>query len=307
VTQSVIGLEFRGPQTFLGGTVRGSVFMDFFGSNNAALRLRTGSVELNWKTRSVMAGLEKPIMNPREPNSLALVGISPMTGTGNLWQWLPQVRVQQDVSFARNTGLRAQMGVIQTREVPFSGSTFNGPQEPVRPGLEGRFEVFHNLDDVRKIEIAPGFHQSTTHTAVGSADSSIFSLDWFFNPSQKVEITGAFYKGQNVAPLGNGIGQGFVVIGRGIRAVHSIGGWNQITIHAARRVDLHLVAGQQDDTNRDLVAGLIGKNLMYGGNLYFRLAPNVLLGLETTQVRTTYISQGLRINNHYDLALAYHF
>ena len=37
------------------------------------------------------------------------------------------------------------------------------------------------------------------------------------------------------------------------------------------------------------------------------LAPNVILALETTQLRTTYLSQGVRINNHYDLALAYLF
>jgi hypothetical protein len=33
----------------------------------------------------------------------------------------------------------------------------------------------------------------------------------------------------------------------------------------------------------------------------------VLMGLETTQLRTVYIGQGVRINNHYDLALAYSF
>ena len=44
-----------------------------------------------------------------------------------------------------------------------------------------------------------------------------------------------------------------------------------------------------------------------GTTAIYRLAPNVLLGLETTQIRTNYLGQGIRINNHYDLALAYHF
>jgi hypothetical protein len=56
-----------------------------------------------------------------------------------------------------------------------------------------------------------------------------------------------------------------------------------------------------------LGTGSIGKNLLFGGNAYFRLAPNVLMGIEASQVRTTYIGQGVRINNHYDLALAYLF
>jgi hypothetical protein len=46
---------------------------------------------------------------------------------------------------------------------------------------------------------------------------------------------------------------------------------------------------------------------MYGANLFYRLAPNVLLGAEVSQARTTYIDSKLRLNNHYDLALAYLF
>ncbi len=57
--QTVIGLTYHGPQTFLGGTVHGSIYMDFFTGGvtfNSTLRLRTGSINLDWKTRSVMVG-----------------------------------------------------------------------------------------------------------------------------------------------------------------------------------------------------------------------------------------------------------
>jgi hypothetical protein len=307
--QTIVGLEYRGPAAVWGGTVHGSVYMDFFaGATNQAARLRTGNIEIDWKTRSVMAGLEKPIFNPREPSSLAQVGISPLTGTGNLWLWLPQVRVQQDLSFGRSSGLRAQLGVVQTREVgPYLGSTFNAPLDPVRPALEGRFEFYHKLDDDRRIEFAPGFHTSTTHANGVSIPSQIFSMDWFLNPLRRVELTGAFYKGQNVAPLGNGYEQGFYGYGRYLKPVGSIGGWAQATVHTLPRLDLHFFSGQQDDQNEDLAAGRIGKNWMYGGNVYYRIAPNVLVGVEVTQLRTWYIGQGVRINNHYDLAWAYLF
>jgi hypothetical protein len=308
--QTIVGLEYRGPTTVWGGNVHGSVYMDFFaGANISAIRLRTGSIGIDWKNRHVTVGIEKPIFNPREPSSLAQVGVSPLTGAGNLWLWLPQVRFEQDISFTRATGLRAQAGVIQTREVgPYPGSGFTGTVEASRPGLEGRFEFFHNLDDERRVEVASGFHTSQTHVAGQSAPSSLYSLDWFFNPSRRIEFTGAFYSGQNVAPLGAGYQQGFgVYYGRHIEVVESRGGWGQLTIHTLPRLDFHLFSGQQDDRNGDLIAGRIGKNMMFGGNLYYRLAPNVMLGLETSQLRTTYIGQGVRINNHYDLALAYLF
>ena len=307
--QTIIGLDFRGPGTFWGGNVHGSVYMDFSaGATNSAMRLRTGSIEIDWKDRNVMVGLEKPIFNPREPSSLAQLAVSPLTGSGNLWLWLPQVRVEQDFSFARSTGLRAQMGVVQTHETgPYPGSTFTGTVEASRPALEGRYEFYHNLDDERRLEIASGFHTSQTHVAGTSVASNLFSLDWFFNPWRRLEFTGAFYSGQNVAPLGEGYQQGFGIYYHRVEPVHSMGGWAQITLHVAPRLDFHLFSGQQDDRNSDLDAGRIGKNLLFGGNLYYHLAPNVILGLETTQLRTAYIGQGIRINNHYDLALGYLF
>jgi hypothetical protein len=306
IRQTIVGLDFEGPGTIWGGKVRGSVYMDFFaGTTNSAMRIRTGSIELDWKSRSIMVGLEKPIFNPREPSSLAQVGLSPLTGAGNLWLWLPQVRAEQDFHFSASTGVRAQMGVVQTRELgPYVGTV---TAEDARPGLEGRFNFFHNLDDERRLEFAPGFHASTTHAGGRSIPSTLYSFDWFFNPWRPVEFTGVFYSGQNVAHLGSGTRQGFGQDGPYIYAVESRGGWGQVTLHALRRLDFHLFTGQVDDASPMLGTGAIGKNLLFGGNSYFHLAPNVLLGLEATQLRTVYLGQGTRINNHYDLALAYLF
>jgi hypothetical protein len=310
--QTILGLEFQGPRTLWGGSVHASFFTDFFTGTTARdqmLRLRTASVEIDWKTRSVMAGLEKPIFNPREPSSLAQVGISPLTGAGNLWLWLPQLRVEQDLAFGASDGVRARMGVVQTREVvSYAGSYQTVTPEASRPGLEGRFEFFHKLDDSRTIEIAPGFHTSTTHAGGFSIPSRLVSVDWFLNPWKRVELSGAFYSGENVAHLGTGaIRQGYAIYSGKAEAVGSMGGWAQVTLHALPRLDFHFFSGQQDDRNSDLVRGNVGKNLMFGGNLYCRLAPNVLLGLEASQLRSVYIGQGTKRNNHYDVALGYLF
>ncbi|HTS66609.1 MAG TPA: hypothetical protein VMH28_31515 [Candidatus Acidoferrales bacterium] len=306
VRQSVLGLEFSDPSAVLGAKVHGSIYMDFFaGATNSAMRIRTASIGLDWNSRSVAAGLEKPIFNPREPSSLAQVGISPLTGAGNLWLWLPQVRVEQELRFSASDGLRAQVGAVQTREIgPYEGTV---TPEAARPGAEGRFNFHHNFDEERRLEFATGFHTSTTHAVGKSIPSNLYSFDWFFNPWKRLEFTGVYYSGQNVAHLGSGTRQGYAIYGNYAKAVESKGGWGQLTIHAFPRLDFHLFTGQVDDNNHDLGSGSIGKNLLYGGNAYFRLAPNVLVGLEATQLRTMYIGQGVRINNHYDLALAYLF
>ena len=288
VRQSILGLEFQDPGVVWGGKAHGSVYMDFFaGANNNAFRIRTATIQVDWKSRAVAVGLEKPIFNPREPSSLAQVGISPLTGAGNLWLWLPQVRVEQELRFARSTGLRAQVGVVQTRELgPYVGTT---TPEAARPGLEGRFNFYHRLDDERRMEMAVGFHTSATHAAGTSIPSNLVSLDWFFNPWKRLEFNGVFYSGTNVAHLGSGTRQGFGLYGMRAYGVESAGGWGQVTIRAAPRWDLHFFTGQVDDANQHLIRGSIGKNLLYGGNVYFHLAPNVLTAIEATQLRTMYL------------------
>jgi hypothetical protein len=305
--QTIVGLEFGGPPAIWGGKVSGSVYMDFFAAGTLLeLRMRTASIGIAWKDRRVVAGFEKPIFNPREPSSLAQVGISPLTGAGNLWLWLPQVRFEQEFHLGASTGVLAQVGAVQTREIgPYAGTA---TPEAARPAAEGRFNFHHKLDDERRLEIAAGFHTSTTHAGGQSIPSNLFAMDWFFNPWKPVEFSGVFYSGQNVAHLGSGTRQGFAVYTGYAEAVRSRGGWGQLTLHTPLpRLDFHLFTGQVDDANHDLAAGAIGKNLLFGGNAYFRLAPNVLMGIEASQVRTMYLGQGVRINNHYDLALAYLF
>ncbi|MBM3773987.1 MAG: hypothetical protein FJW37_02380 [Acidobacteria bacterium] len=97
--QTVLGFKYHGPQAFWGGRVSGNLLMDFFaGANqplNHQLRLRIASIEVDWKSRSLMVGQEKPLISLREPNSLAQVGVSPLTNAGNLWLWQPQARFEQ--------------------------------------------------------------------------------------------------------------------------------------------------------------------------------------------------------------------
>ena len=310
--QTVIGLVYHGPQTFLGGTVHGSVYMDFFtgGVNfNSTLRLRTASISLDWKTRSVMVGIDKPIFNPREPASLAQVGISPLTGAGNLWLWLPQARVEQDFAFNASTGLRAVTGVVETHET----QPYNFPATTVavtsgRPGIEGRYEFYHKFDDDRRIEIATGFHASATHAAGFSIPSEVLSFDWLFKPDKRVELTGVFFTGRNVANLGTGaINEGYAVYSNSGLAITARGGWSQFTVHTTRRLDLHLFSGLQYYESIALGGGDASRSVQYGANLFYHIAPNVIFGPEISQLRTLYLVNGTRLTNHYDLALGYLF
>ncbi len=316
--QSTLGLLFNGPETFWNGKISGSIYMDFFGGSTAPLdhmvRLRTAAINIDWKNTSLMFGQNKPIISPRNPDSLAQVAYSPLSGAGNLWLWQPQAKIEQRFSLAENTGLSAQAGVVVTSSLDYSagatGYTDPSTQEYSWPGAEGRLELWHQWRDNGRFEIAGGYHFNQNRIIETRIPSEVYSVDWLFRPISKLEFTGMFFAGQNVATLGS-LPQGIYVYSyRGvnvIRAVHSIGGWAQIRVPITSRLAWDIYAGQQDDRDSDLHYGYIGKNQGYFSNLMYRIAPNVLVSLEGGQVRTYYIGLGTRSNDHYDLAVAYLF
>lgn len=309
--QSVLGFRFHGPEIARGGKVSGTLYADFFAgtgnSLNQLLRVRVASVQVDWKNYTVMAGQEKPLIAPREPTSLAQVGVSPLTAAGNLWRWLPQARVERRVSFTKSSGLNAAAAILQTNETStVVGDEYSATVAPSRPGIEGRLEFWHYPRANRRVEIAPGFHTSTTYATGGRAPSRIYSLDWLLQPVRQLDFTGAFFEGKNVTVLG-ALRQGFMIVNGGPRSVRSRGGWGQLAYRPWQRLSFHGFLGQQDDRNSDLAPGRIGKNLAFGANSIYRLAPNVLVSFEGVAIRTNYLGAGLRTVNHYDLALAYQF
>lgn len=312
--QTVIGLDYRGPQTFLGGAVRGSLYLDFFGGtsmpNNLIMRIRTGVITLDWNSSTLTVGQDKPIFSPRDPDSLAQVGVAPLAGSGNLWFWEPQARFEQRFRLGEQWTLRAQAGVVQTSEflanvpAPFAASL-----ERYRPGAEGRFEAAWASQSGRRLEIAPGFHYSSSHVAGTAVPSSLVSVDWLVSPADWIEWTGSAWSGKNLAHFGLGaLRQGFTVFGPGnAEPVHAQGGWTQLTLRATSRLSFHLMGGIHDGRNRDLLPGDIARNYSWGGNFFYHLAPNVITSFEALQTQTTYLGPGIRLTNHYDLSLAYLF
>ena len=309
--QTVLGLRFFGPQLPGGGTASGSVYMDFFsGSNqpgNNLFRLRIATLDLAWKHTTFTIGQDKPIIAPREPTSLAQVGVSPLTGAGNLWLWQPQARVEQRFAIGEQNEIRAQAGIFESGEpansVPAEYSSTVGVW---RPAYEARVQYSHR-SGTRRFEIAPGYHASSSRVAGQSVASRAVSLDGLLQPWSRIEFTGAWYTGKNLAGLGT-LRQGFTILASDVAIpVHIHGGWGQMSITATNRLSFHLFGGEENDRARDLRGNGITRNTAYGGNAMWKLAPNVIAAFEMTQLRTAYLVSGTRLNNHYDLAIGYLF
>lgn len=308
--QTVLGLTFQSPRALWGGSVSGSLYMDFFGGSsqslNHLLRLRVATIQVNWAHTTFALGQDKPLVSRREPNSLAQVGVSPLTAAGNPWLWQPQARVEQRFDLSNKTSVRAEAGVFQTSEANGQPSYIVSEIQGARPALEGRIALRHNFSDERVIEVAPVFHTSTSHVGGVAVPSRLFGADLLIKPSSKFEITGLAFSGKNFANLGALGGITAVDPERPI-PVRGEGGWAQLRIMPTQKLSFDFYGGQQDDRNRDLEAGSIAKNQYYAGNVMYLIAPNVMTSFELGHVRTTYLGIGTRTNNHYDLALAYLF
>jgi hypothetical protein len=89
--------------------------------------------------------------------------------------------------------------------------------------------------------------------------------------------------------------------------VHANGGWAQVAFTITPRLSFHLFGGEESDHSDGFSAGNTSRNLTYAGNIMYKLAPNIVAAFEAAQNRTDYVASGLRLSNHYDLALGYLF
>lgn len=104
---------------FARGALRGELDVDFYGGQQPStggrtfplLRIRRAFAELTWSRLVVLVGQESPPIAMVSPSSLASVGFPLFAGAGNLWLWLPQVRVGAEVPAA--AGLRVGADAAQ--------------------------------------------------------------------------------------------------------------------------------------------------------------------------------------------------
>ena len=311
--QTILGFDFHGPDLPGGGKASGELRLDLSGSegvygNDYGVSLRRAVINLDWPRRSVTFGQDKPLISAREPDSLAEVLIPPLAYAGNPWLWLPQVRYTERFGLGETSGVNLQASVLETNEdaaYPPNVPTYN--LEPSRPALEIRSEFWTDWNGESRLEVAPGFHASTTHIAGYSVPSRFGSFDWRFKLSNRIELKGLVFGGQNMAMLG-GFSNGFSVRPwEEPQAVRGIGGWSQVAVHITPRLTWNTFAGTQASRVSDLNPGALTHDFTYASNLMYRLAPNILVGFEALQNRAGYLTEAPAIRNHYDVALGYLF
>ena len=319
--QTRLGLFINDPSV-LRGTFVGEVDIDFFGGQQPSsggrsfplLRLRRALGTLTWtgqgSSMELLIGQEGPLVADRSPRSLASVGFPDFAGAGNLWLWIPQVRLTGEFG----TTLRlALQGAILAPGTGAPQSSFNTQPDSAertgRPSLEGRLRVAWGPTDEPN-ELGIGGHIGWffgTDTLSGETllVSQAVTADGRFKFGI-VEFVGEAFAGKALAGLGGGgIGQNTGAAGV---PVHTKGGWGQLNLRPTSEWVFGGGCGIDDPDDADVAAVATGrlKNFVCEGHLEWRPQGPLVFGFEFRRLKTSYTA-GDFTANHMNLAAGYRF
>ena len=143
--------------------------------------------------------------------------------------------------------------------------------------------------------------------------ADLVSLDWFVKPVHWAEITGTVFTGENLAKVGaSPFTQGFALqpISPGVFRpvpVARRGGWAQITVLPTPRLTINVHAGVDRSDNDSLLPTSLTQNTAFIFNTFYRLAPNVLWGVEIGRISTDFKNGQRPSYIHHDIHVAYLF
>jgi hypothetical protein len=310
--QSQFGLAVYGPS--VGGARTSADFVaDFFGEgtetvNGSAaghLRLRTGTVRLDWAKTSVVGGLDNLFFSPNYPTSFASLGIPALSYSGNLWGWLPQLRVEHRFSISDRSTLTLSGGLFDPLTGESPGNEFlrlPGAGESSRqPGYAARLE-WSRLVSGQPLAIGfGGYYNRENWGFERNVDGWVATTDWNVPLGQRFAISGKFYAGRAIGGLGAGVGRSVVFDGNlndpatRLQSLRSIGGWAQLKYKANSKLEFNAAAGQDgafaDDVRGfTLAPGYFPANLTQNrsefANFIYKPRSNLLFSTEFRTLRT---------------------
>lgn len=261
--QSIFGLEVFGPQ--LGGArTRGDVQFDFAGGFQATpngvtfglMRLRTGTLHLDWAHTSIVAGQDAPFFSALSPTSFATVAEPAFAYAGNLWTWIPQIRVEHRFAVSENSTITLQGGILDGLTGEPAASTYRRTAQAGefsrQPGYAARAAVSHTLFG-QPLSFGVGGYYSRQNWGFGrNVDGWAGTLDWVAPLGSRFSFTGEFYRGRALGGLGGGLYHSAVFSGylvnpaTQVRGLDSIGGWGQLKFRASSKLEFNAAAGQDN-------------------------------------------------------------
>jgi regulator of replication initiation timing len=312
VRQSQLGLEVHGPD-LAGAKTRGDFVADFFGefpetvngSSSGALRVRTATMRLDWSRTSVVGGMDDLFFSPAYPTSFASLGIPAFSYSGNIWAWMPQIRVEHRLIASDNSTLTLSGGILDplTGEAPPNEFLrLPGAGESSRqPGYGTRLEWSHKVSGQPLTLGVGGYYSRENWGFDRNVDGWVTTADWNVPFGKKFSLSGKFYHGRGIGGLGAGIGRSALFNGSlsdpatTVRGLTATGGWAQLKFKPATKLEFNVAAGQDGAAAGDVrgfsagpgyFAANLTQNRSEFGNIIYRPRSSLLLSAEFRTLRT---------------------
>ena len=327
--QSEIGFETFGP-TVAGAKTRADLQLDFSGGvppvpngiNSGLIRLRTATMRLDWTNTSVVVGQDQLFFSPTSPTSFASLAIPALAYAGNLWGWVPQIRVEHRVTLGEDSSLLFQGGILDPVAGEVAGSAYfqqAGPGEASRrPALGSRVAWSHNVFG-QPLQIgAGGFYSRQDYGFNHNADGWAAMTDIALPLSRQFSLSGKFYRGRAIGGLYGAFGQSVLFSGppglptTQVEALNTIGGWAQLKYRPANKWEFNAAFGMENPYARDLRYfpytvsygdASLAKNQGSFVNMIYRPRSDLLFSAEYRHLKTSMLDAGSNSAGHLNLMM----
>jgi hypothetical protein len=331
--QSQIGIQAFGPE-IAGAHTSADLKFDFAGGfpdkpNGVAeglVRLRTGTIRLDWGKTSLIAGQDRLFFVPLSPSSIATLAEPAFSYVGNLWAWTPQVRVEHRHTLTEGSSLVVQAGILDS----LSGSDTGGEtyreatvgEQSGQPAYASRVAWTGHVFGQELTAGAGAYYARQNWGFNRHVDSWASTMDLKLPLGKYFELSGAAYRGKAVSGLRGGIGQGALWIGSlddpatSAKGFNSIGGWAQLKYKLKSNFEINGAFGQDNPfahevrdfpTHSDDYDEFLGRNRSVMINFIWQLRSDFLFSTEYRRLKTTEVSGENYFANHINVSLGYIF
>ncbi|HMH00331.1 MAG TPA: hypothetical protein VK555_02905 [Terriglobales bacterium] len=310
--QSQLGLEVFGPR-LAGAKTTGNVQFDLSGgfpntlngTSFGLFRLRIANMRMDWDKTSIVAGQDNAFFSPLSPTSFASLAVPTFGYAGNLWGWIPQVRVEHRFDLSNGQNILLQGGILDnvTGEPP-PLSFDRLPQAGERssqPAYAFRVSWSRNIFG-QPLRLGTGAYYSRQEWWLNRhVDGWAGMADWEIPLAARVSLSGEFYRGVAVGGLGGGIGRSVLFDGNPfdsatrIRPLNSMGGWSQLKFKATSKLEFNGAFGMDSPFAEDVrafyasqsyVDPTLVQNRSALVNFIYRPRSNLLFSSEFRHLRT---------------------
>ena len=268
--QSEVGFEVFGPQV-AGARTRADLQLDLAGGfpaepngiNSGLMRLRTATMRMDWENTSVVAGQDAIFFSPNSPTSFASLAEPALSYAGNLWGWVPQIRIEHRFSVGESSSVLLQGGILDpvSGEVPGLGSyRQEGPGEASRQPAYGTRLAWTREISGQPLRLGVGAYYSRQDYGYDrNVDAWAVMSDLEVPLGSKFAVSGKFYRGRALGGLYGGLGQSVLFSSNDpnepytkLIGLNTVGGWTQFKYRPTTKLEFNAAFGLDNPYARDL-------------------------------------------------------